>query len=361
MLVAHFVYNFWNYSGATAQAVKLADSLNSTSDVKSIFFNNTVNSLKWYRESVVEDKIVIDLPNNLLLKLFSILATNKKYNPDVYHFHGFHRLGLILTVLLNIPTFFKCTLLGKDDFPSLLKGRNRSLTYFILARIGKINCLNRVIQDLNYECIPDANLEIIPNGVVMPVDVERSLYNQKKKFFLFAGAIVERKQPLEVIRFFNDNYASQGYNLILAGPHDSSVAEFEQDYFELCKAESQRFNSEQIQFVGNVESSRLKKYYAQSTGLIFFSLREGTPNVVLEAMSWDCPVIFLKRDVIVADLIGYELSVTLSLDNFDSPGPEPEMLLSIARDGLASQRARLFDIDQTAVKHYTLYLEMLKT
>lgn len=359
MLVAHFVYNFWNYSGATAQAVKLADSLKTTSNVKSIFFNNTVNSLKWYRESVVEDKLIIDLPNNLLFKLFAILAANRKHTPDIYHFHGFHRLGLIFTVLFKIPTFFKCTLLGKDDFPSLLRGRNRALNHFILARIGKINCLNRVIHDLNYDCIPEANLVVIPNGVVMPADKEIALYKSKKKFFLFAGAIVERKQPLEVIRFFNENYASKGYSLILAGPYDDGIAEFDQDYFELCKAESKRFNAEQVQFVGNVESNKLKKYYAESSGLIFFSLREGTPNVVLEAMSWDCPVVFLSRDTIVADLIGQELASTLSINSIDSVGPKPEELTNIASSGLVSQRARLFDIHQAASKHYIHYCELL--
>lgn len=352
MLILHFVYNYWSYSGATEQAGKLANSLKTNHDVRSVFLNNSVNKLKWYKISEEDGFDIIDLPCNLVLKFLCLIILHFRFLPDAYHLHGFHRIGIFFTAIINAPSLFKCTLLGKDDLPSLLSSKMAFINRLLIKRITKINCLNKVIYDLNIPHIPQNKLEIIPNGVVTKnIAVSHSI----RHLFLFAGAVVPRKRPLEVIRFFNDNYNKNGCELILAGPCDDCVAEFDIAYFEECVKEASRVDSSAIKFVGNLSQAHLTDYYSKALGLIFFSLREGTPNVVLEAMSHNCPIIFSNHDIVVSHLLGNELTEVLSVDLSKPKIISISLLSRLSLSGSISERANLFNIEKTAARHYEVY------
>lgn len=352
--IVHFVYHYWTYSGATEQAVKLSKVLCNKYNTKNIFFNFSNNNKFSYKATEDNNSLVYDIPSNVFFKILILIYLFFLTSPSVIHSHGFHRLPILVASLFRCPILLKCTLIGRDDLPSLLSTRLKFINNFILSRISMVNCLNEVIKSMNLSCFPSNKLCVIPNGVELPVQIV-----SVRDKFLCAGAIIPRKRPLEVIRYFNKFYTGRGYKLYLAGPYDENLGEFENGYFLECMTEINK-NPTEIVLLGNVDFSELSNLYATSMALIFFSLREGTPNVVLEAISHNCPVVFCDTDVVVSSIMGNNLSAMLSVSNsFDTP-VTINTLESIANQTKLYERAVLSSIDNVASMHFDLYIKLCR-
>ncbi len=67
------------------------------------------------------------------------------------------------------------------------------------------------------------------------------------------------------------------------------------------------FVNNKIEFTGKIEYSKVGNYYKESDIFLFPSLREGSPTVILEAMSYHLPVITFKQngaDIMLNDKSG---------------------------------------------------------
>ncbi|HCV02440.1 MAG TPA: hypothetical protein DG048_07335 [Pseudoalteromonas sp.] len=357
-MIAHFVYNYLTYSGAAGQVNKLANSLSKLGLFESVIFN--VQTIEGDDSKVIIKngrQIIINLPRNIFLRVVISFYFLHKFKVKLVHLHGFHKPAIIIAKLLNIPILLKSTLLGQDDVNSLLKKNKLNKT--LLSFVCKINCLNNVIYDINKCEIDESKLEIIPNGVVIREPLATHEFQREQDSYIFVGAIVKRKSPLEVIKYFKTNYlCSQNAKLYFLGPNDSSLPEFDSRYYKQCLDECGLLLNKNIFFLGNISRHELEQYYLNSTAMIFFSKKEGTPNVVLEAMSLNCPIVHKSDDIIVKSLLGMELGNLL--DSQTASSYSSNKFSEISNSGCLRNRATLFSIDEIARKHCELYENIIR-
>jgi len=348
----HFVYNYWDYSGATQQSIKLAKE----SSYKTIFINSQKNNLFFLNHTSDNNREVINVPSLLvsrILALLYILIFKVKKN-DVCHFHGFHHIPLFIASLLSRVCFFKCTLEGVDDLYSL-KLRNPKFLNFILKKIKFINSLNEKILRINKESnlCHDDKLVVIPNGVEIE-EIDTSLVYERN-CFICVGAVVPRKNVKEVIEYYIHNYLDSELPLYVIGPADNSIAEFNEAYFQECLLLAEKY-SEKIFIVGNKNKQQLFEYYRRATAMLFFSHKEGTPNVVLEAISFNCPVIYKKADEVVRSILSIK-----KIDNLQcETTPSLKSLCMISESGELRKRAFDYNIRTIQIKTSQLYSNMVE-
>ena len=101
--------------------------------------------------------------------------------------------------------------------------------------------------------------------------------NSERPIFIFVGNFVDRKRPADVVKVAK-RVSSAQFLMFGDGPLFPSIAE-----------SAQRLDN--LTLFGRINKSTLPAIYSNSTGLLFPSVREGCPNVVLEAMASGTPVI----------------------------------------------------------------------
>lgn len=351
MKIFHFVYNYWGYSGATNQAKKISRLMEKGNDI--YFLNSSNDNLKYVAESSIDGKfVVIDLPTSSIAKVIFLFYLFVRKSPQILHCHGYHRLPIAVSLFFRrIKVIMKCTLLDVDDLGAIYSRPLKFFNRVLILRVDKMNCLNELIFDINREYLDPSKLCIIPNGV----DEVESSVAVRENIFLIVGAVVPRKNVCESIKYF-ENHVSAGDNkLLIVGPNDPSIQEFEEEYSQLCKKMADSAKNNNIFFTGQLEHGDILKLFNKSKGLLFFSKREGTPNVVLEALACNCPVIFDPSDSVVSSLIGESFSVELSCQNFLKVSNKIEFLdILIESKGLRA-RAKQFSTRAIAGLHLRLY------
>lgn len=358
MRVAHYVYKYWFYSGATQQAIKLANIMDKSGTVTSTFVNFDKNDLFFYKVKSDNGFSIIDIPSSFFFKVPSLLflIVFSKYKFDLHHFHGFHTIAGIFVGLLGRKSLLKCTLDGSDDIESLFSRRFTFIYKWIVSRVSLINSLNNNINEKNLKYVSANKLTIIPNGV----QLNKAFKKGERKAFLFAGAIVPRKRPLDVIKYYIDNYSNTGVSLLLAGPFDENLPEFDSEYFLKCEQMSKSTPGAKVEFIGHQTREKMIELYLSSIGLIFLSDREGTPNVVLEAMSCNCPVIHYDNDAVIKWLLGSELTAQSSIDQSSPDKIEINVLQEIIATEKLLVRAEVFSINKSAVLTERIYKRILE-
>ncbi|MCO8244769.1 MULTISPECIES: glycosyltransferase family 4 protein [unclassified Haladaptatus] len=130
----------------------------------------------------------------------------------------------------------------------------------------------------------DVDAEVIYNGVdteefhphhPAPSDIVSE--SDEKPTFMFVGNFVNRKRPNHVIDVAREVKDAR-FLLFGDGP-----------MFDSVKRSADELDN--VTVVGRVEKSKLPAIYANCTGLLFPSVREGCANVVLEAMASGKPVV----------------------------------------------------------------------
>ena len=131
---------------------------------------------------------------------------------------------------------------------------------------------------------------------VMPLGIDTSIFIPKKKTsnsieLLFVGRISRLKQIelcLETLAFLIKSQ-SRKVTLTIVGPVSDEL------YFSELKALAIQLQiTEQVNFVGSVEQSKLVPYYQKANLLLLPSAHESFGMVMVEAMSCGTPVVALK-------------------------------------------------------------------
>lgn len=353
MNVFHSVYNYWEFSGATEQARKISRVF---ADDKTIFFLNSSKKNAYFlsRVSVDERFTVIDLPRNSIFKIAFVFYYFIKFKPYILHTHGFHRLIIFVAFFFRkLKVLLKCTLLGTDDLHSLYSRRFSFLNKLLVSRVDKVNCLNSVIYDINKNFVDDEKLCVIPNGV----EQQNHTSSKRENIVLIVGAVVPRKNVLEAIKYYKETFNPNVYQLLIVGPLDNQIAEFEAEYLRKCYLSAKEVEGN-VKFTGKLDHEATIALFKKSKAMIFFSKREGTPNVVLEALSCNCPVIFKSSDIVVRDVLGPTLNVELESENFHEQMVKADFLDSVIQSDALTERAKSFSIETISGKHEMLYAEI---
>jgi glycosyltransferase involved in cell wall biosynthesis len=298
MMIAYFVHNLDSYSGAAQQALLLAKSMKK----EILFFNHNNKTFKKYKHSKLIE--MIDLPQNRFLQALIILFFTLKYNIKIYHFHGSFNIGMFLGTLLRKKMILKTTLLGDDDFDSFASKRSWKIRYFLIKQIHKNIVLSKKLKEINSKYIDSSKIELIPNGVLLAENCPT--LEEKENSFCFVGLVCERKRTYESIKYFIDNYSQEkNSKMYVVGPYKNikNNHEFSDEYVKRCFDLIKKNEVEnKIIFTDKISKEETQDIFKKSKALLFFSEKEGMPNVVLEAMANNCIPITSEMDGVIREI-----------------------------------------------------------
>lgn len=317
-MIAYFVYKLDSYSGAAQQALLLAKTVNK----KILIFNTNHGNYKNYS---INDLIeVVDLPSSSLKRFFIILYKTITKNITTYHYHGFFTIAFILGFVLKRKMILKTTLLGDDDFDSLSKKKLWGIKHYILKRISLNIVLSKKNKEINSKFIDASKIKLIPNGVSLQDNLKS--VNEKQQNFCYVGLVCERKRTYKSILYFIENYSHINDAVLnIVGPYKDvkDNPEFDENYVKKCfNLVKESGIGKRINFVGLVSKKETQNILNNSKALLFFSSKEGLPNVVLEAMSNNCVPITSELDGVIAEIFndreeGFILSDSFEKINID--------------------------------------------
>ncbi len=185
--------------------------------------------------------------------------TKKKKIPSVYHLH----FGRIPEIAKNNTSEWK-----------------RIKRAMLLA--SKVIAIDNKTYAAIQEYLPDANVCYVPN----PFDITKmeGLMQQvgEHREVIYVGWIIKTKGVEELLAAWDE--VRKGYpdwNLRLIGPYDET-------YYTNLK---NRFSFEQVIFDGEQAHDKAMTTLAQTSIFILPSYTEGFPNVVLEAMALQKPIV----------------------------------------------------------------------
>lgn len=347
-MVAFFVYDLDRYSGAAKQALLLAQNMSR----KILVFNlNFGRYRKWRIGKNIE---IIDLPESNFLQSLIILLTTLRNRIRIYHCHGFFLSALLVGVVLKTRIILKTTLLGDDDLDTLITTSFGSFKKYLMRQIQINVVLSNKLQEINSKHLEKPRIIKIPNGTVIP---NESQTESKTNAFCYVGLVCRRKRPLESIMHFHRNYSRiPGSVLHMVGPYESPEhnKDFDRLYVKECfRYVEQNSLSNKVIFTGQLSREETCSIYNKSKALLFFPLKEGMPNVVIEAMAHNCVPVVSEADGVMAEMFqnGKEGIIT-----------EPGNSVSISTIDEISQSkaayrkaAQSFNIEKTAGIYEYLY------
>jgi len=299
-MIAYFVYNLSTYSGAAKQAMLLASNL----DKKVVIFNFDKSINEPFTKFLNID--CINISGNYFVKTIILLYSTFKYKIKIYHLHGFFLSGLILGVVFQRKIILKTTLLNDDDFLTLKTKLTWPIISFLLSKIKLNIVLTDYMKAINRSINKVIKIIKIPNGVYFPINPPD--IDDKLNSFCFVGLISERKKTLESIKYFIDHYRNEiESKMYVVGPLDlyKTINEFQTEYINCCRQLVKDSNLEdRIIFTGNLPEQEVRNILRICKALIFFSEKEGMPNVVLEAISENCIPIVSNMDGVAKEILG---------------------------------------------------------
>jgi glycosyltransferase involved in cell wall biosynthesis len=227
-----------------------------------------------------------------------------KYKINIYHFHGFFKSGIFIGSLLKKKMILKTTLIGNDDFDTFASKKSWDIKYFFIKNIYKNIVLSNKLKKINSKYVDISKIELIPNGVLLPK--KSPIFEEKENAFCFVGLVCERKRTYESIKYFIDNYSKEkNSKMYVVGPYRNikNNHEFSNEYVAKCFELIKNNNLEKrIIFTDLLSKEETQNIYKKSKALLFFSKKEGMPNVVLEAMANNCIPIVSELDGVMKEI-----------------------------------------------------------
>jgi glycosyltransferase involved in cell wall biosynthesis len=300
--IVFIVGKLHSFAGSSNQALVLAESLAET--VSNIFI---LNLEKDAHEDVYINGVLVKSLRRFgyigYIKFFLSLEKN-----TIIHIQGYFLDFVLLCFAFRFKYIIKSTLYNSDDYLSLRASRFGYIKSFLLRRADANNALSPQIYRINERFCKSDRVFCIPNVVSFYNNI--TSYNQKKNRVIFVGGIVKRKRPHLAIKFFLEHFPID-YEFQLIGP-SIETADYDADYFNYCKS----LIGDRVSLIGKMSKDFIEEELSKSKFLLFFSENEGMPNVVLEAMSFNCIPIMTPMDGLAETLLPEELN-HLIVNNFD--------------------------------------------
>lgn len=352
-MIAYFVFNLDTHSGAAQQALLLAKNIER--DIL-IFNYNHKTEYKKYR---FNDRIeIVDLPKSLLITTLIVFMHTLKHKIKIYHMHGGFLNIQLLGILLKRKNILKTTLMGSDDFDTLSKKKRWDVWFFSLQRLTKNIVLSNKIQEINAKYIDSSKIVKISNGVLLPNKCPTLA--EKENSFCFVGTVCKRKRTYESIEYFINNYSMiPGAKMYIIGPYEAdNINELSNDYVNECFNLVTRYDmNDRIIFAGRVSKEQTLEYFSKSKALLFFSEKEGMPNVVLEAMANNCVPIVNEMDGVAKEI--FDDSVGGFIVDDSKPKISMDILEKLIEEEGPYLTIQKSSIENIAKRYNSIYDEIL--
>ncbi len=186
---------------------------------------------------------------------------------------------------------------GKKKLFSIIKKKiSDLLSALMFKRASKIVAISNKTKKeiIKFFSVESNKIEVIYPGAILLEDVsDGEFLNCPKKFFLYVGAIKERKNVLNLVKAYELFYRSvdSGYKLVITGNFNKESS-YCKEIFDFI---SEKGIQDCVIFTGHVSDNTLKVLYKRASVFIFISLLEGFGFTVLEAMNYGLPVITSNR------------------------------------------------------------------
>ncbi len=204
---------------------------------------------------------------------------------------------------------------------SMLSKLTRFGFKYTYKRLNKLVCISKAIkEDLIEKCNYnyENNLQVIynPHDVVEikkrslePIDIPEELEIFKNKTLLFLGRLSTQKSPWHLIKAFSLLLKEKPETkLAIIGDGDESVVN------HLNKLISKFSIEENVVFLGR--RSNPYKYLAKADALVLSSHYEGTPNVIVEAICLETPIVSSHCTEGIVELMSLKKH-SENINNFD--------------------------------------------
>jgi len=247
---------------------------------------------KYFRYQLVWGKFLwsqIFLPLNLFFKR----QTDVFFSP-AHYVPRYYSKPLIVTIHDLSYFYYPDEFLKKDLY------KLQNWTKHALLKAKKIIAVSKATKKdiVKFYKIPDDRIEVIYNGYQKTQisnaesqmskkngSTEIKNFNLIKKYILFVGTLQPRKNIITLIKAFKKFYAShQEFKLIIAGRKGWL-------YDEIYDQVNQIGLKNEVIFTDYISDKELIELYKKAFCFIMPSFYEGFGIPILEAMSFNCPVI----------------------------------------------------------------------
>ena len=336
------------------------DYSETVDDVNLLFLNTATNLPK---RQAMSNRLAhlliggIDSVRILLLLFWKMLT----WHPDVIHYTS--SAGAALRKDL-IAIWIVKKLFGKKFIIHWHFGRiptiflERGKEYSLFLKVCRKADMSIPIDEKSYKLLNDAGLDafLIPNPIPVSLQEEAEKYtardlaeSRRAGDVLFVGHMLKTKGLTELVLACSNS--KEVSNLICVGPF------FDESYRdELKEIAKNKDDGSWLQLTGEKSREEVWDYYKQCSIFCLPSYSEGLPYVVLEAMSFSCPI--------VATNVG-AIPEMLSDDCGLLVAPKSVEMLKTALELLLTNKGKAYKIginarskvlkDYTVTKAYSLY------
>lgn len=230
----------------------------------------------------------------LRFSLSSFLYNFLNFRFDVIFFIGVGNvsfLSLLLSKLFKKKIITKATGVGSDDPKTIGKSLAGKISIKLMEKNSAHWIISKELYELtvNHTNWPCENLLLVTNPVNVDYKnysslmVERYREPRRKIKFLYVGLMSKNKGLDILLNIWVEKKPNA--QLILCGPLAINEPELTNKLIDLAKS------NDSIVYEGRIEANQIRDYYLECDCFLFPSLREGLPNVILEAISYSLPVI----------------------------------------------------------------------
>lgn len=227
-----------------------------------------------------------------------ILSIHKNFNVDIIDVHWVYPdiiTGYLFSKLLKKPIVV--TIRGKEAICFGEKSFRKKIIDNFLCRVDRIVCLSQELADIAVKIGTDRNkISVISNGV--DIDTFKPLDKiscrkdldlpENNKIILSVGTLIEGKGFHKIIACMPNLIKKYPDILLYIVGSVGPAGNFKKEIVSLVDALGLQKN---VLLVGARPNSELRKWYNAADLFCLATKSEGSPNVVLEALSCGCPVI----------------------------------------------------------------------
>lgn len=285
----------WPNNGRDLKKIRILAVIPDGKNKNSMIFSyRQMHSLK--TSSIDVDLFILKSRTSLKSLFFDMIAFRKKiaaFKPDIVHAQYGTMTSFFCAVITNKPLVV--TFRGSDINPvsgqnAFLIGIKHLLSQLSTFRVGHIICVSQEMKERLWWASHKAS--------VMPTGVDSSIF--KPLEMKFARERLGLSSTDRIV-LFNAGKAPLAKRLDLA---EEAVEFVNTQYQHICF----------IKLYGNIEPDEMPYYYNAVDCLLLTSDNEGSPTMVQEALSCNCPVVSVDVGDVRDRLVGVRPSKIVKRD-----------------------------------------------
>ncbi|MGE0083156.1 MAG: glycosyltransferase family 4 protein [Desulfococcaceae bacterium] len=224
--------------------------------------------------------------------IYEIISAIIRHHVQIVHIHTcsgftFWRDCIHMLISKILGCAFVCHIHGGmfGLFVMYMNPVGRYIAKYFFENSAALIVLGRECQEKMIFYAPEANWQVVPNGV--PVPVLRNAAKEKEPNFLFLGNLHQGKGVYDLIRAVNISCAHGFQGTVhIAGGADSPIEK------EKIEEMIRSYGLEnRIKLPGIISGKQKEAYLEMADAFILPSYAEGLPMAMLEAMAYELPLI----------------------------------------------------------------------